>query len=312
MKKVIWGLLLALSLSVSAFAMEVPTDTIVQNLNGSQQVIQTYTLAPETNPAVLIEDPFELEGYLYTFSNIIKTENHMSDTKLHTEVITVETEEKDLDVVLEQLTPTISYDDGQYSGTLALDHTSIVTEATGYTTKSYTVTETKTLGNLDRNDMSYVPSTTVKNGVTLKLTNVEWQVTGTELVGETLVPSSYQAIATYSGKAYYTAADGYITTAEYVGEVTKEGIESITYRVTYLGTVIVQEEVQEEVENSIPDMIKDWFFSGWPFLVIGCLCIGQIVLALLLARAHKQLRQLTSRSDELQEAEYEEMEDTTE
>lgn len=251
MKKVILGLLLALSLSVSAFAMEVPTDTIVQNLNGSQQVIKTYTLAPETDPAVLIEDPFELEGHLYTFSDITKTENHMSNTKIHTEVITVETEKKDLDVVLEQLAPTISYDDGQYSGTLALDHTSIVTEATGYTTKSYTVTETKTLGNLDRNDMSYVSSTTVKNGVTLKLTNVEWQVTGTELVGETLMPSSYQAIATYSGKAYYKAADGYITTAEYVGEITKEGIESITYRVTYYSLfLLLQFALSQEVRQT--------------------------------------------------------------
>ena len=46
MKKLFLSLLLALALSVSAFAMEVPTDTIVQNLNGSQQLIKTYTLPP--------------------------------------------------------------------------------------------------------------------------------------------------------------------------------------------------------------------------------------------------------------------------
>ncbi len=157
----------------------------------------------------------------------MKTENPVEETKVHTEIITIETAKKDLSVVLENLEPTIEYDDGVFKGRLALDHTSIVTEAAGYTTKSYTVTETKTIGQLDRNDMSYVPATTVKDGRTLTLANVEWQVTGTDLVGEALMPSSYQAIATYSAKASYNAATGYITTAEYVGDVTHEGIESI-------------------------------------------------------------------------------------
>ena len=65
------------------------------------------------------------------------------------------------------------------------------------------MSETKTISQLDRNDMSYVPATTVKDGVTLNLAGVDWQVTGTDLVGEVLSPSSWQAVATYSGKAYY-------------------------------------------------------------------------------------------------------------
>ena len=44
MKKAILCVLLTLSMSVSAFALEVPTDTVVQNLNGSQQVIKTLLL----------------------------------------------------------------------------------------------------------------------------------------------------------------------------------------------------------------------------------------------------------------------------
>lgn len=63
MKKVMMCLALALALSVNAFALEVPTDTVVQNLNGSQQVIKTFTVAPGTDPQELIEEPFELEGY---------------------------------------------------------------------------------------------------------------------------------------------------------------------------------------------------------------------------------------------------------
>ncbi len=230
---ILMALALSLAMPTSAFALEVPSETIVQNLNGSQQVIKTYTISPEADPQELIEEPFTLEGYRYTFADIVKVENHVQDSHQQTETVTVETSKNDLGLILEKLAPTLDYDDGQYCGKLALDHTSIYTEAAGYTTRSYNVTETKTIGQLDRNDMSYVPATTVKDGRTLKLSNVEWQVTGTDLVGEALMPSSYQAVATYSGKVYYSAATGYITTADYVGEVTREGVESVTYQVTY-------------------------------------------------------------------------------
>ena len=102
MKKVMMCLALALALSVNAFALEVPTDTVVQNLNGSQQVIKTFTVAPDTDPQELIEEPFELEGYLYTFANIVKKENVVDESKIHTEVITLETEQDDLALILGQ------------------------------------------------------------------------------------------------------------------------------------------------------------------------------------------------------------------
>ena len=121
MKKYVPLIALALSLflSTGAFAMEVPTNTVVQNLNGSQQVIKTYTIAPGTDPQELVEGPFVLDGYRYTFADIVKQENHVEDVKSHTETVTVETSKDDLDVILEQLDPVIEYDDGLYSGTLS-------------------------------------------------------------------------------------------------------------------------------------------------------------------------------------------------
>ena len=62
-----------------------------------------------------------------------------------TQTVTVETAKKDLDAVLEQLAPTIPYDDGEFSGELALDHTTLSTVAAGYANKSGRVTATKTL-----------------------------------------------------------------------------------------------------------------------------------------------------------------------
>ena len=297
---------LAFALSTSAFAMEVPTDTIVQNLNGSQQVIKTYTIAPGADPQQLIEEPFVLEGYRYTFADIVKTDNLAEGTKTHTETVTVETSKDDLDVILEQLAPTIEYDDGCYSGTLSLDHTSLRTEATGYSSRSYTVSDTKTIGLLDRNDMSYVPATTVKNGVTLNLNGVDWQITGTDLVGEVLTPSSWQAVASYSGKAYYKAADGYITTAEYVGEISKSGVESITYTLTYLG-----EEYADDTTHggNMLSSVSGVLGNIWPFAFGGAGLAAAAVMGILLLRSRRQLKALQNSQEEPEDG-YEETEDS--
>ena len=302
MKRVISSVLLMLVLTSNAFALEVPTDTVVQNLNGSQQAIKTFTVSPEQDPAALIEEPFELEGYLYTFADIVKSENPVEEKRIHTEVITVETTKDDLALILEQLKPTIEYDDGRFQGTLALDHTSLNTVAAGYATKNYTVTETKTIGQLDRNDMSYVPATTIKNGRTLSLANVEWQVTGTDLVGEALMPSQYQAVATYSAKASYQAATGYVTTAEYTGEITHEGVESVTYVLTYLGT-------KDGIGRTLSD-VGGFLTESWPALVIGAVLGGAVTFGILhtLSVRRREAAAYTDSENENTDASEEEME----
>lgn len=299
MKKAILGVLFALAMSVNALALEVPTETIVQNLNGTQQVIKTFTITPDADPQDLIEEPFILEGFLYTFSDIVKVENRVEDTKQGTETVTVETAKKDLSAVLEKLPPTMEYDDGKYAGTLALDHTSIHTEAAGYENRSSTLSTTKTIGPVDRNDMSYVPATAVKNGVTLKLANVDWQVIGTDLVGEYLAPSSYQAVATYTGKSYYNAATGYVTTAEYVGDITRDDVESITYTLTYLGT-------EEDGGGAAVSRMLNSLALAAPYILAGLGVISAGIMAALLVRARRQLQSLQEDEQEIEGYEEEE------
>ena len=308
MKKVLLCVLLTLSMSVSAFALEVPTDTVVQNLNGSQQAIKTFTIPADQAPESLIEEPFELEGYLYTFADIVKSENAVEETKPHTEVITVETDTNDLAQILDQLKPSMEFDDGVFHGTLALDHTSIHTEASGYAKKSYTVRETKVIGQLDRNDMSYVPPTTVKNGRTLRLSNVEWQVTGTDLVGETLMPSSYQAVATYSARASYQAATGYVTTAEYTGDVTHEGVESVTYVLTYLGT---RDGAKSGIGQAFSN-VGSFFAANWLVLLGGAAFVTAVIFGLLYASYVRRRRAVVHVDAEYEAADGSENEEDTE
>ena len=299
MKKICLCLLLTAALTMSANALEVPTSTVVQNLNGSQQVVKTYTVSPEVDAQTLIEEPFQLEGFLYTYADIVKQENQVAERQFHTETVTVETAKKNLDVIMEQMAPTMEYDDGTWAGTLALDHTSINTQAAGYTTGSSTVTATKTIGPLDRNDMSYVPATTTKNGVTLNLSNVEWQVIGADVVGDVMAPCSYQAVATYSGKSYYKAATGYVTTANYVGEVTHEGVESVTYQVTYLGKEY-EPEPSPDPGSEQPNLLQRVVFSP-NFLrnvLGGAGVITAVVLTVLLILSRREVKSLRSEDGE--------------
>ena len=267
-------LLLALSLMTSAFAAEVPDTLVVENLNGQQRMVKTYVLSPDADPEALKEPSFDYDGFTYTWAYTTKEEQPYLDTKTVTQTVTVESSSKDLSDILALLSPSLAYDDGEYAGELALDHTTLSTEVSGYTTKYGSVTETKVIGNLDRNDMSYVPATTVKNGRTLSLSNVEWQVTGTALVGEALVPSQYQAVATYSASTSWKAATGYVTTAEYRGEVVSEGIESVTYTVVYTGEPI------KAVEPERHSSVLSGAFSSSPLLAVGAFMMLALLIGL--------------------------------
>ena len=303
-KKCILALLLALALSASAFAMEIPIDTVVQNLNGSQQLIKTYTLSPDADPQKLIEEPFELNGFLYTFADIVKTENRMEDHKYHTEQITVETETNSLPEVQKQFSSTLEYDDGLYSGTLTLDSSAILTEPSGYTNQSRTIKATKTIGPVDRNDMSYVPVTTVKDGVTLKLSDVDWQIIGTDVAGESLAPTTYQAVATYTGTGYRKVPTGYTSTAEYFGEISYSRVESITYKVTYLGEEVTGESglildgMDTPAASDHKSSVKKAAIPALPYVTGGLAVAAIITLAVMLMRSRRELRMLQEPEDD--------------
>lgn len=256
-KHILMCLLLSMALTAGALAADVPESFTCENLNGQQRIVKTYVLPAAGDPEALKEEPFDYDGFRYSWAYTTKEEHPFLLTKSASETVTVETAKNDLTAILEQLAPTVEYDDGEYRGELSLDHTTLHTEAAGYETRRSSVSETKVIPNLASNDMSYVPATTVKNGKTLNLAGVDWQVTGTALVGEELVPAQYQAVATYTGSSSYQAATGYVTTAEYKGEVTAAGIENITYVVVYTGT-----EIQPPV--AVPEPAPSRGLSGGP------------------------------------------------
>lgn len=269
----ILAITLCLGLGVSASAANYVADDITyQNLNGQQLAIKVYTLLPEQNPEDLVEEDFEYDGYHYAYSSTTKEEQTYSEENLHTETVTVTTSSKNMEEILAELKPTIDYDDGVASGTLALDHSTIQTEVAGYKDSSYVVTATKNYTGLDRNDTSYIDKTVVKDGRTLSLSNVTWSVESTALVGDELVPATYAAVAAYSGTAYSKTATGYITTADYVGTVRTSGISSIKYTVTYLGTEIIVEP-----EGPTPQVLAVGIFAAVLLAAAAVLLISMLL-----------------------------------
>ena len=269
LKSLVLALVLAFAMTTSALAAEVPDNLVVENLNGQQRIVKTYVLPPEKDPETLKEPSFEYDGFTYTWAFTTKDEHAFLESKSVTETVTVETASNNLDKILAELAPSVPYDDGEYSGELALDHTTISTVAADYTTQYGTVTATKTIGPVDRNDMSYVPATTVKNGMTLKLSGVTWQVTGTDLVGDTLAPASYQAVATYSASTSSKVATGYVTTAEYKGEVTASGVDSITYTVVYVGEETTPAAISGSAAAATPRRIITAVLCLIPLLLLA-------------------------------------------
>jgi len=280
-------LMFSLSISASAAMTYVPDNIVYQNIDGKQLAIKTYTLLPDQDPSDLAEPDFEFDGFRYRYSSIVKEELNYSEQHQHKEQITITTSSKNLEDILANLEPTIEYDDGTASGTLALDHSTLKTEAAGYTDSYYTVSATKNYSGLDRNDSSYIDRTVVKDGRTLSLNNVSWAVESTMLVGDDLMPATYCAVATYTGTAHTTKATGYITTAEYVGTVTASGISSIRYTVTFIGTPI---QPLPPIEPEKPEVPARSMGAASVMPILGVLILlGAIGALLFLALTRKNI-----------------------
>jgi|GEM_PF-238196 len=217
--------------------------TIVEIKGNRHFVVKTFerTLdTDEANPSALKEEPFVLDGYLYTFFDLQKEAVPVVERKLVSETVTMETSTDDTTAILQQLAAEMSYGEGAdgFYGTLTLNHASIRTTVKEYEAKSFTLTDSQTFNGLSDTDPITIPKIIVKSGVTLKLQDVNWSVQETMVVGYDTVPSKYSATASYSGSYSKNVPVGYMTTAQYTGEVGKSHIEKIVYTVTYLGEAI--------------------------------------------------------------------------
>ena len=211
-----------------------PAEVKVSEENGISRLEKVYYLTAADDPAAIPTGNFEREGKTYTLLDLLKNDQTEKETKDHIEVITMNSETKDMVEILKLLEPEleISTDDGYY-GILTLDHTSIAVEVTGYKTSSRTVSATRTYPNLSDADVSLIPKSVEEGGRTLTLADVDWQSAAAGHVDGYDLALRYNAVATYTGTATSKYATGYTVTADYKGEVTRTSCDTIVYTAVF-------------------------------------------------------------------------------
>ena len=236
-----------------------PVDIITSD--DKTEIRKVYELKPEEADDVIPRDAFEHNGYSYTCFDILKEDLEITTSKLHEEIVTVNSKSSDTNTVLSLLEKTKEFttEDG-YTGILYLDTENIKTEVSGYGSSNYTVTATRSYPNLSDADLSYIPKTIQDNGRTLNFQNVQWQTDNTKNVDDYEIGTRYTANVTYSGTASKSYVKGYTVTAKYSGEVSRVDFDKKRYTVIYTGTPIPE-------DSGLPA----WTLWGIP---LGALLLG--------------------------------------
>ena len=229
--------LIYLSLTVNiGYCADYPTEVHHYERNHKRVIEQIYELNHDQEPSAEIKQDFAQDGYFYTLESITKSEKSTTDTKEHKEIVTVESQSKNIGDIMPLLAKTkvVTTADG-YSGTLNLDESSIKVEAKGYKSGSKTIQALRTYPNLLNADLAYIPKSITENGTELELTDVNWQKDLTYNPDDYAIGERYLAEAVYQGTKKYSYVTGYTITAEYNGEMTKETAQKDIYTLTFVG-----------------------------------------------------------------------------
>ena len=220
---------------------ETPYPADVQTIiNGdTRQIVKTYTLTAGQDPAGIPRGSFTRDGWRYTLADITERRTSNTDARSHTETVEISTDTNDLNEIIKLLEPTMNYQSGDgFSGTLALSITSVNCEAAGYRSSSYDATATREYPHLSTADTSLIPKTITDNGRTLTLDGVTWEAQNYTNVDYEDIPDSYRAVASYTANIPISVVTGYITTAEYTGEIAKSTAGDTVYTAYFEGTEI--------------------------------------------------------------------------
>lgn len=230
-------MLIYLSLTVNiGYCADYPTEVHHYERNHKRVIEQIYELNHDQEPSDKICEDFAQDGYFYTLESITKNTDFIVDKKEHKEIVTVESQSKNIGDIMPLLakTKTVTTSDG-YNGTLSLDESSIKVEAKGYKSGSKTVRASRTYPNLLNADLAYIPKSITENSTELELADVNWQRDMTYNPDDYALGERYFAEALYQGAKRYSYVTGYTVTAEYTGEVAKETAQKDIYTLTFVG-----------------------------------------------------------------------------
>jgi hypothetical protein len=237
---------------VSPLSPLYPADVRGTEENGARWVIKTYELSEGESPNGISRESFELDGWRYELTDILKKEIVAVDTREHTESVTVSSATKEISEILPLLAPTLDFtaEDG-CSGTLKLDIATIKADRAGTRISSFTKTVMREYPHLSNNDISLIPKTVEDGGRTYTLADVDWRAGNSENIDYTDLPQYRTAVATYSRTGMSTIVTGYTITAEYKGTIAKSVPGKTVYAAYFAGTLLAPSEPARE-RGAIP------------------------------------------------------------
>lgn len=291
------ALLLTMTLAPSAFAAEVMTSaetaqvcypTAVTRSEDGTEIRKLYDLSPADDPSGIPRSDFEQDGFHYTLTDLLKQELPEQEIRQHTETVSLESKNKDMESVLALLPQEREFitDDG-LTGTLTLRLDTVQVEVAGYGSTTKEVSATRSYPDLAGQDTQYIPKTIEDNGRTLTLQNIDWQTDNTASTDGYALGDRFTAIATYTGSATSSYVKGYIVTAEYTGTVSRIALNKTRYVAIFEGVAMEPTE-PEEPTIELSDIAEKPASFNWAYVLVPLGIVaaagGGIGIALFLKR----------------------------
>ena len=244
-KKLITTIIFMLLLTVPAHAADIPAivditprddtqvllplDVQTSLEDGINMITKVFEVAPDVLPESLVEQNLVQDGEKFSLQEILREELPGStETHEAEKTVIVSCESDKHEDIIPLLQKHLDYDEDGFTGRLAPDMDSIVTEVESESSQPYTVRDTRTFLNLPRNDPAYIPKTVNKNGVALAIANIAWSG------GSENDPSPmWSATASYAGTATGSKPDSYLVTVLYKGTVEKQIPGNMRYTLIY-------------------------------------------------------------------------------
>jgi len=257
-----------------------PLSITAQQIGDVPYITKVYEVPHDTDAEQLVQS-FSQDGFNFSRYDILVEElPGETETKFASKTLTFEAPSAKKEDLLPTIGHVYNYSEGGFVGQLQIDTNSISIAEEGRSSYKYTLTDTREYTGLDRNDAAYIAQTVQKNGVTLTLENVDWQVTGSTPVDGGYVPNRYNAVATYTGTATGSKVTGYIATVLYTGEVEQRMPAMKRVSVIYRGELPAPEPAPAETLDPTVSAEAEgghFFTKNLPFILLTA--IGALALA---------------------------------
>ena len=192
------------------------------------------------------------DGTTYKLENIVEKENIkvVYKNKEITKDLIVNTTDKY--EVLDMFEQKLNVKEDEYTGTLKLDNLSISIKPNDSYREQYKVYYEEKYENVKSNELNDIPKTIKKDGIVYYLINPVWTVAETQNIDGQAVPVSYNGIMKYEAIKVRTIVSNYKATVKYSGELKKEVVDSVTFKLQYEEIPIDKGENENKQSNMLP------------------------------------------------------------